>query len=84
MQTRYDLQAFSCDTFSPLDGANGALPCSTLNHFNTKKRFTGSYDKIRSRAVLQSVLSVDAAVPCFTLKTYVQERDHNSAQRFYY
>ena len=39
--------------------------------------------KIRSQAVLQSVLPVDTAVPCSTLKTHVQERYRYSAQRFY-
>ena len=81
--TRYDFQAYSCDTISSLDGANGALPWSNLNHVNHLKLFTGSYDKFRSRAVLQSVLSVDAAVPCFILKTYVNERDRDSALRLY-
>ena len=59
---------------SPLDGADGALPLSTLNLLSPEKYSTASYEIIRSRGVLQSHLSVEAAVPCFTLKTYVQER----------
>ena len=70
----------SCNTISPLDGADGGLPLSTLNHFIPEKKSTGSYEKIRSRTVLQSVLHVDAAVPCFTLKTYVQARYRDLAQ----
>ena len=50
------------------------MPWSNLNNFNPEKHCVGSYEKIRSRAVLQSVLLVDAAVPCFTLKTYTVGR----------
>ena len=37
IQTRYDLQAFSCDTISPLDGANGALQWSTPESSQSRK-----------------------------------------------
>ena len=56
---------------------------SILNLVNLEKHFTSAYVKIRIRAVMQSVLPVDAAVPCFKLKTYVQEQDRSSAQRFF-
>ena len=71
------------NTISPLAGADGALPSSNLNHLNPENYMKFSYEKITSRAVLQRVLPVDAAVPYFTLKTYVQERHRDWAERFY-
>ena len=56
---------------------------SILNLLNLENHFSSSCAKIRSRAVLQSVLPVDVAVPCFTLKTYLQERERDSANRFF-